>query len=63
MTTNELFTNMKAIWNEFEEHHDKFITKGHKTSGTRARKTINELKKLVTEYRKTSILESRPQQN
>ena len=60
MTTSaELFTNMKALWNEFEEHHDKFITKGNKSAGSKARKAIGELKKLVTEYRKVSVTEAK----
>ena len=59
MTTTELFTNMKSLWNEFEEHHDKFTTKGNKSAGSKARKTIGELKKLVTEYRKVSIAEAK----
>lgn len=58
-TTAELFTNMKTLWNEFEEHHDKFITKGNKSAGSKARKAIGELKKLVTEYRKVSVTEAK----
>jgi hypothetical protein len=59
MTTNELFTNMKNLWVEFEEHHDKFTTKGNKSAGSKARKTIGDLKKLVTEYRKVSVAEAK----
>lgn len=59
MTTLELFSNMKALWTEFEEHHDKFATKGNKSAGSKARKTIGELKKLVTEYRKVSVAEAK----
>lgn len=60
MTTNELYATMKNLWNEFEENHDKFATRGQKSAATRARKSINELKKLVTEYRKTSVHECKP---
>jgi hypothetical protein len=59
MNTNELFTNMKTLWNEFEEQHDKFTTKGSKSAGSKARKAIGELKKLVTEYRKVSVAEAK----
>jgi hypothetical protein len=50
---------MKTLWNEFEEHHDKFTTKGSKSAGSKARKAIGELKKLVTEYRKVSVAEAK----
>jgi hypothetical protein len=50
---------MKALWTEFEDHHDKFATKGNKSAGSKARKTIGELKKLVTEYRKVSVAEAK----
>ena len=59
MTSNELFTKMETQWNEFNENHSKFTEKGNKAAATRARKAIGELKKLVTGYRKESVIESK----
>ena len=59
MTSNELFTKMETQWNEFNENHSKFTEKGNKAAGGRARKHIGEIKKLVTEYRKASVAESK----
>jgi hypothetical protein len=59
MTSQELFTNMEAHWNEFVDNHTKYVEKGNKAAATRARKSIGELKKLVTEYRKESVAESK----
>lgn len=59
MTTEELFTQMKTLWAEFEDNHGKFTEKGNKSAATRARKSIGDLKKLVTEYRKESVNESK----
>lgn len=58
-TSNELFTEMTELWNEFNENHEKFVEKGNKSAATRARKMIGELKKLITVYRKESVNESR----
>ena len=57
MTTLELFEQMQTLWNDFADNHSKFVDKGNKTAATRARKTIGELKKLVTYYRKESVNE------
>jgi len=59
MTTLELFDQMKTLWTEFEENHLKFTEKGNKAAATRARKSIGDIKKLVTEYRKESVNESK----
>jgi hypothetical protein len=50
---------MEELWDAFKDNHNKFTEKGNKSAGVRARKSIGDLKKLVTEYRKTSILESK----
>jgi hypothetical protein len=50
---------MKDQWAEFEENHTKFVDKGNRAAATRARKAIGEIKKLVTEYRKQSVSESK----
>lgn len=59
MTSQELFTQMQDQWTEFAENHEKFIDKGNRAAATRARKAVGELKKLVTEYRKQSVTESK----
>lgn len=47
----ELFETMQSLWNDFEENHEDIS----KASDARARKSIGELKKLVTAYRKASV--------
>jgi len=59
MTSHELFTKMETQWNAFNENHSKFTDKGNKAAATRARKAAGEFKKLVTEYRKASVTESK----
>ena len=59
MASNELFTKMEGLWTEFQYNHSKFTEKGNKAAATRARKAVGELKKLVTEYRKASVAESK----
>ena len=59
MTSHEIFTQMETNWNDFIENHSKFNEKGNKAAATRARKAVGELKKLVTEYRKASVTESK----
>jgi hypothetical protein len=50
---------METYWNEFNENHSKFTDKGNKAAATRARKAAGEFKKLVTDYRKASVAESK----
>lgn len=59
MSSAELFAQMKEQWDAFEADHNKFVEKGNKAAGGRARKAIGEIKKLVTEYRKASVAESK----
>ena len=59
MSSAELFAKMKEQWDAFEAEHLKFEEKGNKAAGGRARKAIGEIKKLVTEYRKASVAESK----
>ena len=42
MTSNELFTNMKTLWEAFEENHTTFTDKGNKAAATRARKSVGD---------------------
>jgi len=57
--TKELFNQIKSLYKEFEENHSKNEESGTKVSGTRARKAIGEIKKLATEYRKSSVADSK----
>lgn len=55
MSKQELFEAMETYWNSFVAQHNGTTKK----SQTEARKSIGELKKLVTEYRKASVAESK----
>lgn len=55
MNKQELFDEMKAYWDTFEAEHNGTT----KASAGRARKAIGELKKLVTDYRKASVDETK----
>ena len=57
--TNELYETMNNLWEDFQENHRNFTEKGNKAAGGRARKAIGEVKKLVTDYRKASVTESK----
>ena len=57
--TNELYETLNNLWEDFQENHRTFTEKGNKAAGGRARKAIGEVKKLVTEYRKASVSESK----
>ena len=50
---------MNELWESFKENHGKFAASGNKAAGTRARKSVGEIKKLVTDYRKASVAESK----
>ena len=51
----ELFQQIDALYETFKSEHNGTT----KASQTRARKAIGDLKKLVTEYRKASVAESK----
>ena len=57
--TNELYETLNNLWEEFQENHRTFTDKGNKAAGGRARKAVGEVKKLVTDYRKASVTESK----
>ena len=59
MNAHEQFEKMRKLWESFDENHTKFKDKGTKAAASRARKSIGELKKLITEYRKVSVEESK----
>ena len=59
MTSQELFTEMEQHWLSFKENHERYAEKQVKAAGVRARKSINELKKLASKYRSTQLAESK----
>ena len=59
MSTNELYETLNNLWEDFQENHRDFSSKGNKSAGGRARKAIGEIKKLVTGYRQASVSESK----
>jgi hypothetical protein len=58
-TVKELHAKIKEHFEEFDKNHEIHAEKGNKAAGGRARKHIGEIKKLVTEYRRASINESK----
>ena len=58
-TTNELYETLNNLWEEFQTNHRTFTEKGNKAAGGRARRAVGEVKKLVTDYRKASVTESK----
>ena len=52
---DELYSQLNDLFTEFETNHQTNVNTGNKAAGTRARKAIGEVKKLVTEYRKASV--------
>ena len=59
MSTEKLYNEINDLFETFQENHRDFSSKGNKSAGGRARKSIGEIKKLVTDYRKASISESK----
>ena len=51
MTSQEIYEVMESHWATFKENHDRFTDKKVKAAGVRARKAINELKKLFMELK------------
>lgn len=48
------FNKIDALYAEFKDAHIENVSKTNKSAGARARKSLNELRKFVTEYRKNS---------
>ena len=59
MSTESLYNELNNLWEDFQENHRSFTDKGNKAAGGRARKSIGKIKKLVTDYRKASVSESK----
>lgn len=54
-TVFEIFSEIETLWTEFSEDHKKYEEKRNKSAAARARKSINEIKKLVTGYKRASV--------
>lgn len=59
MTSHEIYEEMEQYWGAFQENHERFTNKRVKAAGVRARKAINELKKLASKYRSACLAESK----
>ena len=55
----DLFEKINTEIETFKTESELHIEKGNKTAGTRARKSSLELEKLLKEFRKASIEESK----
>ncbi|MDY3134730.1 MAG: histone H1 [Candidatus Egerieousia sp.] len=55
----ELVDQIKAQMEAFSKDADAQVVKGNKAAGTRARKAALELSKLLKEFRKVSVAESK----
>ena len=55
----ELVDQSKAQMEAFSKDADAQVVKGNKAAGTRARKAALELSKLLKEFRKVSVAESK----
>lgn len=62
MTSQQIYEEMEMHWTAFKENHERFTEKQVKAAGVRARKAINELKKLASKYRSTQLAESKSEQ-
>ena len=58
-TVKEIHAEIKKHFEEFDKNHIAHSEKGNKAAGGWARNHIGELKILVTEYRRASVLESK----
>jgi len=56
---NKLVAKIKAEFETFSTEVDAQIEKGNKAAGARARKSSLELEKMLKEFRKVSIEESK----
>ena len=59
INTDELYNTLNDLWEDFQENHRKFSEKHNKAAAQRARKSLGEIKKIVTGYRKSSVAESK----
>ena len=57
--TTDLYEQIKALYEAFDENHNQNAESGTKASVTRASMACGEMKKLPTDYRKASVAESK----
>lgn len=55
MNKQQLFEQIDALYGDFKENHAGTT----KVSQQRARKSLGSIKKLITDYRKASVAESK----
>lgn len=55
----ELIENIQNTFESFQSEANSQLEDGNKSAGTRARKSSLELEKLLKEFRKVSIAESK----
>ena len=55
METNETYTKLSELWNEFSIEHSKPSKAAH----NRARRALTGVKKLISVYKKSSIAEDK----
>ena len=55
MSKQEIYTELKGLWEAFDANHNKTTKK----SDADARKALGEIKKLVTSYRTESVNEGK----
>jgi len=55
---DKIYDEITELYAEFMFNHDKYRDKKVKAAALRARKTLGDIKKLVTEYRKASVEET-----
>ncbi|APS38621.1 histone H1 [Salegentibacter salinarum] len=55
----ELVENIQSTFENFQTEANAQLESGNKSAGTRARKSSLELEKLLKEFRKVSVAESK----
>ena len=56
---DEVYDEITELYGEFIYNHDRYRDKNVKAAALRARKNLGDIKKLVTEYRKASVEQTR----
>jgi hypothetical protein len=59
MTSKEIFEELEQHWDSFKENHDRYSNKQVKAAAVRARKSINEIRKMASKYRSTQLAETK----
>ncbi len=55
MNSNEIYMKMAELWTEFSLEHSKTSKAAH----GRARSALTKIKKLIAEYKRTSVAEDK----